>query len=81
MMDAVSVGFVPNLDQAAIAVSVPTHGFSDWVKVMQTLFLFSLQFVCSYLTPVGVMCCHQCNNRKVCYEGSHHRGIDQRLSQ
>lgn len=79
MMDAVSVGFVPNLDQDAIAVSVPTQGFSDWVKVMQTL--FSLQFVCSHLTPVGVMCCHQCSTRKVCYEGSHHRGIDQRLSQ
>lgn len=80
MMDSVSVGFVANLDQAAIAVSVPTHGFSDWVKVMQTLFLFSLQFVCSYLTLVGMMGYHQCSNSKVCYEGSCHHGIDQGLS-
>lgn len=58
-MDAVSVGFVPNLDQAAIAMSVPTHRFPDWVKVIQTLFPFSLQFVHLYHTPVGVICCHQ----------------------
>lgn len=59
MMDAVSVGFVPNLDQAAVAMSMPTHRRSDWVKVMQTLFPFSLEFVILYLTPVGVICCHQ----------------------
>lgn len=58
MMDSVSVGFVANLDQAAIAVSVPTHRFSDWVKVTHTLFPFSLQFVYSYFTPEGVMGCH-----------------------
>lgn len=75
-MDAVSVGFVANLDQSAVAVSVPTHGFSDWVKVPQTLFPFSVQFVCSYLTPVGVMDCHQCSARKVCCEGSHQCGFD-----
>lgn len=69
MMDSVSVGFVANLDQAAVAVSVPTHGFSDWVKVMQTLFLFSLQFVCSYLTPVGVMGCHQCTTGRSAMRG------------
>lgn len=48
MMDAVSVGFVPNLDQAATAMSMPTHRFSDWVKVMQTLFSIFIA-ICAFI--------------------------------